>query len=154
MAAIVLCLLCLVAAALWLICTTMCTIRAFVTASMEVLVYLVAALMGYAALYLGFQFLIIVFTDISVLWDIIVSLFSNIGGLIAVIVIVGILIAVGSFLMPALVVGGTVLLYVASAVMAVVLVVFEFIETKSQAGYNAVVSKIANRIDGNEGEKR
>ena len=156
MASIVLCLLCLAAAALWVVYTTMSGIRSLLTASAEMLVYTVCILLGFAAAYLCFNFIIILFTDISVFWDLIKEFWQSLGGfwgVVGIVIVVGIIIAIGTVGLSILGVVGSILYYVAAAVVGVVCIIFEFIEDKSGYGYNVIVAKIANRLVKRQGGK-
>lgn len=154
MAPIVLCLLCFAAVALWFVYSTMSGIRALITASMEMLIYIVYALLGFAIAYLCFNFVIILFTDISVLWDLIKEFFSSLGGFWGVVAIIVGLALVGficGLLSAVVAIIGPILFYIAVGALTIVYVVFEFIEDKSRYGYSIVVTKIANRLVKNQG---
>ena len=147
MTPIILCLLSLAAIALWLVYSTMSHIRALVTALGDMVVYLGAALLGYFALEIVFHLVIIIFGDISMLWELIKELLSGIGGLIVAAIVIGVVIWLGSFIWSIVVVIAEVLFYIAAGILGIVLAIFEFIEEKSRDGYSFMVTKITQRLE-------
>ena len=132
----------------------MCGIRALLTATMELLIYVVCVLLGYALIRLCFHFVIILFTDISVFWDLIKEFFKSLGGfwgIVGGIITIGIVCWLGSLVLPLLVIVGQIIYYVAAAALGIIYVVFEFVEEKSKYGYGVVVTKIANRLVKSQG---
>lgn len=153
MTPIIVCLLCLAAVVLWTVYSTMCGIRAFGGALMEEVIYIVYALLAFGAAYLCMNTLIILFTDFSYFWELIKEFFASLGGfwgilgtIVGIVVVVGILAYLGSFLLGILLIVGEFLIYAVLFVLGALLAIFEFIEEKSKLGYEVVVTKIANRI--------
>lgn len=157
MAPVVLCALCLVAAVLWCVYSTLAGIRALITASAGMIVATVLALLMFGLAYLGFNFLIILFTDISVFWDLIVEFYNNMGGILGVILIaimIGIVGVVAYFAIGIAVILAPIAFTILAGALGIVCVVFEFLEEKSQKCYALVVTQIAEQLKMSPGGSR
>ena len=154
MAPIILCLLCMAASCLWIVHSATCGIRALLGAVTDLLVYIIYVLLGCLVVNLCFSFLLILFTDLSVFWEMIKEFYEYLGGfwgIVGTLIGIGVLVVLGSFLLPILAIVGEIVFYVATFVLGIVYAVFEFVENWSQKGYSVVVAKISDRLVKNRG---
>lgn len=142
---VVLCLLCFLAMALWITYSAMSWIRALIIALGETIYYTVCGFLIFGIAYLCFNVIIIIFTDIPVLWKIIQEFFNSlggIGGIVSIIIMLIVLGAIGALLLPF----GSILFAIVASAIGAVFAVFGFIEDKSKYAYSIVVTQIADRL--------
>ena len=148
---ITICLICFAAVGLWTVFFALRGARSLLIALFEVLLWTIGGLIGYGLLNLVFNFIIILFTDASVLGDMIKESFGGIGVFIFVLAILAgigyVLFLCGSFVFGIVtMVAGFLWTFIVQWVVILFVAVYDYLETKSNNLYGLMIHKIYDHI--------
>lgn len=148
---ITICLISLAAIALWLVFLALRGAESLFLATFESVLWAACGLIGYGFLHLFFNFVIILFTDFSVLGDIIEESFGGIGGLILVIVLLVVIGAIiwffGSIILGVLLwLVGFIWEFILSRLLDMLLKIYVFLEETAKDLFELMVNKLYEHI--------